>query len=192
MAKGRMVDEAHPDRGPAGGFDEVGLERCFVHCPAGDCVAICREGMKTSLSSMLAMSGWRVSIQTLRRSAMSGRRISLASSVFFMAEAKPVQPSADRTAMHRHALNCGQFGHHVVQRQVTLDRQPIPQPATVRGQLACSMIALRLGHKTACLAFEDHHVIHKARRHPKVPRRLSMTMPLFNKGDDAAAKFNRM
>ena len=41
------------------------------------------SSMKASLSSMLAMSGCQVSPQTLRRSATSGRRISLASSVFY-------------------------------------------------------------------------------------------------------------
>ena len=80
------------------------------------------SSMKTSLSSMLAMSGWRVSIQTLRRSATSGRRISLASSVFFMAEVKAMQPPADRAAMHRQAMRGGQFGHDLVQRQIPLDR----------------------------------------------------------------------
>ena len=41
------------------------------------------SSMKISLSSMLATSDWRLSTQTLRRSATSGRRISLASSVLW-------------------------------------------------------------------------------------------------------------
>ena len=94
--------------------------------------------------------------------------------------------------MHAHAMHAGHLGHDLVQRQVTLDRQSIPQPATERGQFAHGMIALRLGSKTAGIAFEDHHVIHEARRYPEVPRRLAMSMPLLDKGNDAAAKFNRM
>ena len=94
------------------------------------------SSMKTSLSSMLAMSGWRASIQTLRRPATSGRRISLVRRGFFMAEAKPVQPSADRAAMHAHPMHGGQFGHELVQRQVALGRQPRAQPGGARGKLA--------------------------------------------------------
>lgn len=138
------------------------------------------------------MSGWRVSIQTLRRSAMSGRRISLASSVFFMAEAKPVQPSADRAAVHRHAMNRGHFHDDLVQRQVTFDRQPIPKPAPIRRQLALGMIALRFRRKTAALALQDHHVIHEPRRHPKMTRRLSMSVPFLDKRNDPAPKLYRM
>jgi len=82
VAEGGMVDQARADGGPADGLDKVGLQAGFVLCPAGDCAAICREGMKTSLSSMLAMSGWKVSTPTFRRSATAGRRISLAYSVF--------------------------------------------------------------------------------------------------------------
>ena len=104
-----------------------------------------------------------------------------------MAEAKPVQPSADRTAMHRHAMNRGQLGYDLVQRQVTLDRHPIPKPAAVGRQLALGMIALRLGEKTASLALQDHHVVHKTWRHPEVPRRLAMPVPLLDKGDHPTA-----
>ena len=76
VAEGCGVDEALADGGPAGRFDEVGLERRFALRTFG-------SSMNTSVSSMLAMSGWHISIQTLRRSATSGHRISLARSVFF-------------------------------------------------------------------------------------------------------------
>jgi hypothetical protein len=71
-----MVDEALAHGGPAGRLDEVGLARSFASRTFG-------SSMNTSLSSMLAMSDWRDSIQTLRRSATSGRRIALASRVFY-------------------------------------------------------------------------------------------------------------
>ena len=67
---------------------------------------------------------------TSATSATSGRRISLASRVSFMAEAKPVQPCADRPAMHRHAMHGGHPGHDLVQRQTALtDRRSRSQSA---------------------------------------------------------------
>ena len=109
-----------------------------------------------------------------------------------MAEAKPVQPFADRTAMHRHAMDRGHFHDDLVQRQVALDRQPVAQPGAEAGQLALGMIALCLRHEATALALQDHHVGHEARRNPKVPRGLSMAMTFLNEGDDTAAKFHRM
>lgn len=103
-----------------------------------------------------------------------------------------MQPPADRAAMHRHAMRGGQFGHDLVQRQIPLERQPIAQPAAVRGQLALGMITLRLRRKPAARALEDHHVVHKARRNPKVPRCLAMPMTLFDKRDDPAPQLDRM
>ena len=53
-----------------------------------------------------------------------------------MAETKPVQPFADRTAMYRHAMDRGHFHDDLVQCQVALDRQPRAQPGGERGKLA--------------------------------------------------------
>lgn len=103
-----------------------------------------------------------------------------------------MQPSADRTAMHRQAVNTDQFGHDLVQGQVALGRQPLPQPNAVRGQLALGMIALQLGRKTPALAFQNDHIIHETRRHPEVPRRLPMPVPLFNECDHTTAQLDRM
>ena len=109
-----------------------------------------------------------------------------------MAEAKPVQPFADRAAMHRHAMHRGHFRDDLVQRQVALDRQPVPKPGGVGGQLALGMVALSLRQKAPALALQDYHVVHETRRHTKVPRRHSMPMPFLNKRDNPAAKFHRM
>jgi len=89
--------------------------------------------------------------------------------------------------MHRHAMPCGQFCHDLVQRQVAPDRQPLPQPVAVRGELALGMVALRLRRKPAALALQDHHVVHKTRRHPEMPRRLAMPVPFLNKSDHTTA-----
>ena len=98
-----------------------------------------------------------------------------------------MQPSADRPAMHGHAMNCGHFRDELVQGQVSLLRQPAPQPGGIGGQLALGMVALNLRQETPAFALQDHHVVHKPRRHPKVARCLSMTMTFLNEGDDPAA-----
>ena len=79
-----------------------------------------------------------------------------------MAEAKPVQPSADRPAMHGQAMHRSHLGHDLVQRQVALHRQPIPEPVVEAGQLALGMVALHLWQKAPALAFQNDHVVHEA------------------------------
>ena len=51
--------------------DHVRLHRRSVHCPAGDCVAICREGMKTSRCALFRMKGWRRVVQSCRAGPIS-------------------------------------------------------------------------------------------------------------------------
>jgi hypothetical protein len=109
-----------------------------------------------------------------------------------MAEAKPVQPFADRAAMHAHAMHRGEFGHDLVQRQITLDHQPVPHPTDVGGQLALGMIALFSRRKAPAFALQDHHVIDELRRNPEVPRRFPMSVPLLHKRDNTTAKLHRM
>ena len=61
-----------------------------------------------------------------------------------MAEAKPVQPLADRAAMHRNAMDQSHLRDDLVQSKVTLRRKPVTQPAVVAGKFALSMVALNL------------------------------------------------
>ena len=109
-----------------------------------------------------------------------------------MAEAKSVQPFADRSAMHGHAVNRGQLRADLVQRQVGLGHQPIPHPICIRRQFAIAAVALPLRHQPTAFTLQDHHVIHEFRRNPEVPRCLTMSVTLLNKGDNPAAKFHRM
>lgn len=109
-----------------------------------------------------------------------------------MADAKPVQPFADRSAMHAHAVGGVQLGADLIQRQVALDRQTIPHPTRVGGQLALGMIALFSRHKAPAFALQDHLVIDELRRNPEVPRRFTMPAPLLHKRDNSAAKLHRM
>ena len=46
-----------------------------------------------------------------------------------------MQPSSDRPAMRRKATFRSEFGHDLVQRQAALDRDPLPQPVGMGGQL---------------------------------------------------------
>ena len=101
------------------------------------------------------MSGWKISTQALRRSATSGRKISLASSVSVMAEAKPVQPFADRPAMHRDAMHRSQVADDLVQRQVAFLCETVSKPRRKAGQLASGLIALHLWQKPPALAFRQ-------------------------------------
>ena len=109
-----------------------------------------------------------------------------------MAEAEPVQPPADRSAVDAQAVSHLEFGADLVQRQVGLASKPITQPICKRGQLATPTVALRQGCKPSALPFQLDHVVHELRRHPEVPGRLSMPVPLFDKPNNPAAKFNRM
>ena len=84
--------------------------------------------------------------------------------------------------MHRRHLH-----NDLVQRQTALDDQPVPQPAVEGRQLALRMVALRQRQKPPAFALQDHHVVHKTRRYPKVPRRLTMPMTLLNESDHPAA-----
>ena len=94
--------------------------------------------------------------------------------------------------MHRNAMHRSHFTDDPIQRQLALHRQPIPQPGGIGGQLALGMVALNLRQEPPAFALQDHHVIDEARRNPKVPRRLSMPMTFFNKGDHSTAYFHRM
>ena len=94
--------------------------------------------------------------------------------------------------MHRHAMLRGHFHHNLVQRQIALDRQTLAQPAVIGGQFTYGVVALTSRCQRPGLSFQDHQVVHELRRHKEVSRRLTMPMPSLNKGDDPAAKLNRM
>ena len=109
-----------------------------------------------------------------------------------MAEAKPVQPSADRTTMHRYAMNRGHLHHDLIQRQVALDRQPRAQPVVAGRKLAHGTVALRPQRKRPGLSLQDHKIVDEFRRHKEVPPSLAVPMTRLDKGDDPTTKFNRM
>ena len=178
MTEGGVIDQARTDRGQPVVLTRLVLSEI--------------SSIKISICNLLAMSVWRPSIQFLRLSATSGRNCSLASSVFFMAEAMPVQPFAHRTAMHANAMNRGHFRDDLVQRQIALGCKPIHNPSAIPFQLALGMIALALRQRPTTFAFQKHHIVHRTRRNPKVTRGLPMPVPLLDECNDATAKFHRM
>jgi len=74
-----------------------------------------------------------------------------------------MQQSPDRRAMHLDAMGRVKLAHQRVQRQVALRRDPFPHPRRDIRQFAASRIALLFGFKSARLASQPDHVIHKAR-----------------------------
>ena len=103
-----------------------------------------------------------------------------------------MQPAPDRGAMHRHAMNRGQFHHDLVQRQIALDRQPVAHPTIKGRELAIAAMALALRHQPAAFALQDHHVIHEFRRNPEVTRGLAMAVAFRHKRNNSAEKLHRM
>ena len=138
------------------------------NCSPGSLASPVSTSIKARFSSALDIRGWLTSIQTRRASATSGRNGSAARSGFFMAEAEPVQPPADRSAVDAQAVSHLEFGADLVQRQVGLASKPIPQPICKRGQLATPTVALRQASKPAALPLQFDHVVHELRRHPEV------------------------
>jgi len=84
------------------------------------------------------------------------------------------------------------FYHDLVQRQIAFGRQPLSQPDVKGGQLAYGMIALPPRRKGPSLPLQDHQIVHEFRRNEEVTCGLTMPMTRLNKGDDTAAKLNRM
>jgi len=109
-----------------------------------------------------------------------------------MALAEPVQPTTDRRAMHAQAMHRRHLRRDLVQRQVTPDRQPVPQPPIKRRKLARTAPAKRLRRKPTTLPLQDHHVVHKARRHPEMSRRLAVSVPLLDKRNNPAPQLDRV
>jgi hypothetical protein len=138
------------------------------------------------------MKGWRRLVHNRRAWATSGRACSAASRVFFMAETEPVQPAADRGAMHLDPMRPRKLKPQFIQRQIALLGQPPPYPAVKPAQLAPPGIALTFGLKTAGFPPQLHHVIHEFRGNPEMPRRFPVAMPLLHKGDNPLAQLKGM
>ena len=68
-----------------------------------------------------------------------------------MAEAEPVQPMADRAAMHLDAMLVLQFKAQRIKGQIALIGKSLSDPSPIRRQFAAARIALALGDKRACL-----------------------------------------
>ena len=92
------------------------------------------SSMKTNRGNALSKKAFLPVTQCLRWAATSGRSVSLASRLFFMGGAKPVQQFAHGRAMHRYAT-FSQFQHQFVQRQVAVPGKPVANPVFVTTKL---------------------------------------------------------
>ena len=108
-----------------------------------------------------------------------------------MAEAKAVQRAANIGAMNAH-IAPRQLNAQFIQRQIAVRRRAFTQPFAMPFQLTGSAMALPFRRKRARLAFQNHHVVYKSRRYPKMRRRKPMAVTFLNKSDNALTQLNRM
>ncbi len=102
-----------------------------------------------------------------------------------MAQAEPLEPTANRRTVRRDVVIARQFQAQFIQGQVTLLRQAVPHPVVQVVQLARPpQIALLLGRKRAGLPAQLNHVIDEFRRNSEMSHRLPVTMTVVNKPDD--------
>ena len=110
-----------------------------------------------------------------------------------MAEPEAMKPTANRGAMDLDGVLSFQFHAQLIERQITALREPCPTPRVQGIQLAdAPLIALTLRDKPARLATQLDHVVDEFRRHPEMPRRLSVAVAFIDKGDNTFAQFNGM
>lgn len=94
--------------------------------------------------------------------------------------------------MDRHLVCFGYLQYQIIKCQIRLRVHPTLDPVSQTSELAMSAsIALRTRLQPACLAFQDHHVVHELHRNPKPRRRGPMRMTFFNERDDTFAKLYR-
>ncbi|WP_426122728.1 transposase [Pararhizobium sp. PWRC1-1] len=133
----------------------------------------------------------RRAVHSSRARAISGRSCSAACRLFFMAQPKPMQKPSDTGAMDDDATSA-EFHAKLVQRQFAILCQPLSNPPVLCRKLAAAKVPLPAGEKRTCLALQDHQIVHKTRRHPKMPGGLPMAMAFFNKRYDTLTQRNRM
>lgn len=110
-----------------------------------------------------------------------------------MRQTETAQGAPDRHAMDRHLVLIGYFQHQIIQREVGLGRHPCRDPVPQTGQLAMpAAISLSARLQPACLAFQDHHVVHELHRNPKPRGRRSVRMTFLHKRDDPLTNCHRM
>jgi hypothetical protein len=103
-----------------------------------------------------------------------------------MAEAETLEPTADRGTVRRNLVDLGQFQADFIQGQIAALAKTPAHPARQFIQLACpTQIALPLRQKPARLPTQFDHVIDEFRRNSEMTGRLSMTMAVVNKTDNA-------
>jgi hypothetical protein len=94
--------------------------------------------------------------------------------------------------MHRHAAFL-QLDTQLVQRQIAILFQPLAHEAGVIGQLAAAhSMALSAWLERARLGAQLHQIVHKTRRHPEMPRRITVAVTLVNIRRNTLTQRHRM
>jgi hypothetical protein len=108
-----------------------------------------------------------------------------------VAQAEPVQHASNAGAMHNDAALC-KLEAQFVQRQLTPLSHTFAEPRSMVAQLAAADMTLSSRQQRARLTLQDNKVIHKPRRHTKMPRRLAMGVTFFNKRNNTGTQLDRM
>jgi hypothetical protein len=108
-----------------------------------------------------------------------------------MTEAKPVQQTADIRAVDRHPTTL-QCNTQLVEGHVAILLNLDADEVVMRGKLAPTHpMALPARLNRTRLGPQLHQIIHKARRNPEMPRRLTVAVAFIHKRYDAHPKLHR-
>ena len=108
-----------------------------------------------------------------------------------MAEPQAAQQTADIRAMDRNAP-IAKLHAKLIQRQIAILLKPLAHPSTMRVQLAAANMSLPPRRQRTGLAFQLHHVVNEARRHPEMPRGSAVAVAFLDKRNNATTQLNRM
>jgi hypothetical protein len=150
------------------------------------------SSIKTNCAKALLKKRRRRSIHSSRADAISGRNCSLALRLFFIAQPKPVEKSADCGAVDQHTAS-GQLDAQLIQRDLSIVGNTLGNPFAVCRQLASTRgMALSGRRQRARRPMEDHHIVDKSGRHSEMPGGFPMAIAFFHKRNHTHTQLDRM
>ncbi len=103
-----------------------------------------------------------------------------------MRETEAAQHPPNSPAVDGDVMRLGQFRHQLVKRNLTLFSDTALDPAGHARQFAVpAAIALATRCQRPRFAAQLDQIVHKSRRNPEMPRRLTVTVPLIDERDNA-------
>src|SRR6056297_1547495 len=141
---------------------------------------------KAIRSRWLAMKGWRFAIQMRLRLATSLRFCSRACRSFFVRQPEPAQRPPDCAAVDVDTMCLGQVRDQFIERDLALGRDPGVDPVGQTRQLAVpAAVALPSRRQRSSFATQLDQLVHELRRHPEVPRRITVPVAFIDVCDNA-------